>query len=181
MDTSSKVRKSLKLASLKANIGRIITERWFAYLFMVAILVYILLSGYVLYFSGDLFIEAVVKGWYRASASEFDFTSFFLGFWYGFASLCGVIGGLTVLSTRQQSFLKYYGYYIKVLLFIPSVVCTTFLTIHNLYWGFQYWTQWLFLVPIMLLCIFVLFCVVKRVTIPYFANARPTRLSPGNP
>ena len=169
MNNSSEDKQSSDATSRSKKLEKIITSRWFTYIFLVVLLMYVILCMYVLVFAGSLFIEAVVKGWYKASASEYNAHSFMLGFEYGFASLCGVIGGLVVLSKRPKRFLKY-KFYIRVLLFVPSVVWSTFLVIGNFRWGFQYWTQLLFLVPIMFLCIVVLFCVVKMVNIPYFAS-----------
>lgn len=169
MNNSSEDKQSSDSTPREKKIEKIIISIRFTYIFLVVLLIYVLLCGYVLVFAGSLFIESVVKGWYKASASEYDAHSFMLGFEYGFASLCGVIGGLVVLSTKPKRFFKY-KFYIRVLLFVPSVVWSAFLVIGNLRWGFQYWTQWLFLVPIMFLCIFVLFCVAKMVNIPYLAS-----------
>ena len=138
MDTSIETGRSTKSELSKARLERIISQRWFSYTFMVVLLVYLMICGYVLVFSGSLFIEAVAKGWYRASASEYDSDSFMLGYLYAFASLTGVIGGLSVLSSRPQRFFRH-----KVLLFFPSVVWSTLLVLDNLRWGFEYWTQFL--------------------------------------
>ena len=55
-------------------IERMIRKSWFSYFFMGNLLIFILLSGYVLVFSGSLFIEAIIKGWWRPDTSEFDST-----------------------------------------------------------------------------------------------------------
>ncbi|HDY88194.1 MAG TPA: hypothetical protein ENH82_08790 [bacterium] len=168
MNNSSENKQSSDATSRSKKPEKIINSRWLTYIFLVALLMYVILCMYVLVFAGSLFVEAVVKGWYKASTSEYNAHSFMLGFEYGFACLCGVIGGLVVLSKKLKRSLKY-KYYIRVLLFVPSVIWSTFLVIGNFRWGFQYWTQLLFLGPIMFLCIFVTFCVVKMVNIPYFA------------
>ena len=173
MNTSPENIQSSKSASSGNKLERIIASRRYKYLYMIALLIYVLLCGYILVFSGSLFVESVVKGWYRASASEYDSQSFMLGYLYGFASLAGVIGSLLILSTQPRRFWKF-----KVLLIVPSVVWSTMLNIINCFWGFQYWTQWLFLFPIMLLCIFVLFGVVKKVNIPYLSPDRSEIITP---
>ena len=142
----------------------ILERKKFMCFFMFCLVVYILLSGYILFFSGSLFFEGIVKGWYRPETNDFDKNSLWLGYLYGFPSVCGVFGGLLVLSTSWKRF-----YNIKVLFFIPAVVWSTLLVIGNLKWGLEYWTQWLFLVPIMALCIFILYCVVNKVNIPILA------------
>ncbi len=131
------------------------------YIFMICLLIYTLLCGYVLIFSGSLFFEALIKGWWSNGASDYDNRSFFLGYLYGFPSLLGVLGGIAVLSTGGERFYKF-----KILLFIPSAVWVTQLVIGNFRWGLTYWTEWLYLVPIMSLSFFVLYCVVKKVNIP---------------
>lgn len=146
----------------KGFFRRLFENKTFSYIFMVSLLVYILLCGYVLVFSGSLFAEAVMKGWYKASAAEYDSDSFLLGYLYGFPSLLGVIGGLIVLSTRPQRFFKF-----KVLLFFPSLFWSLILVLDAVRWGAEYWAQWLYLFPIFLLCVFIFLCVVKRAPIPY--------------
>jgi len=146
--------------------GRIFGSRWFSYLFMISLAVYLLVCGYVLVFSGSLFIEAVAKGWYKASASEYDSDSFMLGYLYGFASLMGVIGSIVIFSTRPRSYFR-----IKVLLIFPSAIWSVLLVLDVFRWGLEYWTQLLYLMPIMLLCLFVFTGVVKQVTVPYFIES----------
>lgn len=166
METSFENKKKSFSNSFRMKKGAIIRSNWFMYCFMVLLLVYLLISGYVLYFSGSLFIEGIVKGWYTASSTEYEYHSFFLGYLYGFASLFAVVGGLSILSTKPERFFKH-----KVLLVIPSVVWSTFLVLDIFRWGYQYWTQWLYLVPILLLCLFVLFGVVEKVKIPFFVDS----------
>jgi len=151
--------------TFREMIDSLVMKRWFSYAFLVALLVYLIVCGYVLLFSGSLFIEAVSKGWYRASASEYDSESFLLGYLYGFASLLGVFGALAVLSSRPHRYFRH-----KVLLFFPSVIWSTLLVVDILRWGSQYIIQLVFLVPIMLMCFFVFFGVVKRVTVPYLLD-----------
>ncbi len=172
MDISSETADTKKPSFWKSHIDRIILYRWFSYIFMTALLIYLLVCGYVLVFSGSLFVEAVVKGWYRASASEYDSQSFMLGYLYGFASFLGVIGGLAVLSSKPHRYFRH-----KVLLFFPSVIWSILLVIDILRWGIEYYIQLFFLVPIMLLCMFVFFGVIKRVKIPYFANPTTETIS----
>jgi len=147
------------------RIDRIVYDRRFSYVFLVSVLIYLILAGYVMFFSGDLFIEAISKGWYKASASEYDSQSFMLGYLYGFASLMGVVGAIAVLASRPHSYFRH-----KVLLFVPSVVWSTILVLDIVRWGLGYWIQWLYHVPIMLLCMFVMVGVVKQVEIPYFGE-----------
>ncbi len=156
-------------------LGKIIKSNKIPYLFMIVILFYILISGYLLIFSGSVFIEGVLKGGYKASASDYDVTSLYIGFLFGFPSLCGVIGGLLVLSSRPERFLKF-----KVVLFVPWVVWSALQVVGNLRWGFEYWTQWLIWIPGLCLCVFILFGVVKKVRIPYFMDTRPEYISPNS-
>lgn len=152
-------------SSAISKFNKFLERKFFSYFFLVLMLFYLLICGYVLIFSGSLFVEALVKGWYRPGSADYDLHSFFLGYLYGFPSLTGVVGGLAVLSTKPGWFLR-----IKILLFIPPVVWSTLLVIGNFRWGFTYWNQWLFLVPIMILTMGVLFCVVKKVRVPYHIN-----------
>ena len=165
MENISEAGKPTVVKTMKIKLEKIISSSIFMYIFMIAILIYILISGYVLVFSGSLFVEALAKKWYMASATDYEYHSFFLGYLYGFASLFGVLGGLAILSTKPQRFCKH-----KVLLVIPSVIWSTFLVLDILRWGIRYWAQWLYLIPILLLCIFILFGVAKKVSIPYFAE-----------
>ena len=136
----------------KGRKNSILESRIFMYIFMISLLVYTLLCGYVLIFSGSLFFEALIKGWWSAEASDYDNHSFFLGYLYGFPSLFGVLGGVTVLSTSWKRFYKF-----KILFFIPSAVWSSQLVIGNFRWGLTYWAEWLYLVPIMCLSLFVLY------------------------
>ena len=150
----------------------ILESRKFMYIFMISLLIYTLLCGYVLIFSGSLFFEAVIKGWWSAEANDYDNQSFYLGYLYGFPSLLGVLGGVAVLSTSWERFYKF-----KVLFFIPSTVWSAQLVIVNFRWGLRYWTEWMYLVPIMCLSLFVLYCVVKKVGIPIL-KIKPRRNVP---
>ncbi len=132
---------------------------------MFGVIVYMLLSGYVLVFSGSLFWESLSKGWYSFDSNVYDQHSFWLGYLYGFPSLCGVIGAILVLATSTERFFRF-----KVLLFVPAAVWSAELVLGNFRWGLTYWTQWLYLVPIMTLCIFTLYGVVKKVQLPIFAT-----------
>jgi len=139
----------------------IFMNRKFMYVFLISLLVYTLICGYILIFSGSLFFEAVIKGWWRSAASEYDTHSFLLGYLYGFPSLLGFVGGVSVLATSWKRFYKF-----KVLFFVPTAVWSTQLVLGNFRWGLMYWTEWLYLVPIMTLSIFVLYCVVNKVGVP---------------
>ena len=144
-------------------IERIIRKKSFSYMFMITLMVYLLLSGYVLYFSGSLFIEALYKGWWRPDATEFDNTSLFLGYLFGFPSLLGVIGGIVVLATNAEKLFRF-----KVLFFVPSIVWATLLVLDIIRRPMEDWYHWLYLVPALLVCVFVLFNVVKKVKLPFF-------------
>jgi len=139
----------------------ILESKKFMYFFMVSLMLYILFCGYVLIFTGSVFLEGIVRGWYRSSASYSDNYALWWSALTLFPCLLGVLGGVVVLSTSWRWFYKS-----KVLLFIPSAVWSTQLVLYNFRWGFTYWTQWLYLVPIMSLSIFILYCVVKKVNIP---------------
>ena len=112
-------------------------------------------------FSGSVFFEAIAKGWYSSKASYSDNYALWWSFLTFFPCLLGVLGGVAVLSTGYRWFFK-----VKVLLFVPAVIWSTQLIILNFRWGLTYWTQLLYLVPITALCVFVLYCVVKKVDIP---------------
>jgi hypothetical protein len=133
----------------------------FSYIFMIAILMYILLCGYFLVFSGSLFVEAVVNQWYSADATETDQESFILGYLFGFPSLLGVIGGISVMASQPRSWFKF-----KVLLFIPAVVWSTLLVI-DLLRRPMYFFLLIYHVLAMFLCLFVLFGVIKQARVPY--------------
>ena len=173
MDSESNTQQQNEPALRKSRMERILISKWFGYMYMMAILVYLLLCGYVLVFSGSLFLESVTSGWYKADASEYDSTSFMLGYLYGFASLLGVLGGLSVLVTKPQSIYKF-----KVLFFIPSVVWSVFLVLDLMRYGLQYWTSYLLHLPIMVVCVFALYGVVKKVNIPYFGDTQPSPTGP---
>ena len=140
----------------------LLESRKFMYVFLISLLLYTLVCGYVLVFSGSLFFEAMVKGWWRSAATDYDNRSFLLGYLYGFPSLLGFFGGVAVLSTGWRRFYRF-----KVLFFVPAAVWSTQLVLGNFRWGLTYWTEWLYLGPIMALSVFVLYCVVKQVGIPF--------------
>jgi len=103
---------------------RVTESKWFGYSYMIAILMYILLCGYFLFFSGSLLVEAVASKWYSVEAAEIDQESFLLGYLYGFPSLLGLIGGIAVMATKPRAGLKF-----KVLLFIPTSVWSVLLVL----------------------------------------------------
>jgi len=168
MDTAESLRTGEKSddRTMKERFGdfieRVIRKRGFSYFYMLNLLIFMLLSGYVLIFSGSLFFEAIVKGWWRPDASEFDSTSLFLGYLFGFPSLMGVIGGISVLSTGAGRMFKF-----KVLFFVPSVVWSFLLVLDILRRPIEDWYHWVYLVPALILCAFILYCVVKKVQLPY--------------
>jgi hypothetical protein len=131
---------------------------------MISLLMYVLLCGYFLIFSGSLFIEAVSNQWYSADATETDQESFLLGYLFGFPSLLGVIGGVAVMASQPRSWFRF-----KVLLFIPAAVWSTLLVIDFVRRP-MYLFQLVYHVPAMLLCLFVLFGVIKQVRVPYLDN-----------
>lgn len=149
----------------KSAVVKIFGAKIVAYLFMMSLLVFILVSGYVLYFSGSLFIEAVVKGWWKPDATEFDSNSFFYGYLFGFPSLCGVIGGIIVLSTNVMKMFRF-----KILFFVPTVVWTTLLVLDIVRRPMEDWYHWFYLVPALLLSLFILLCVIIKVRLPYLTN-----------
>jgi hypothetical protein len=141
----------------------------FIYFFFISLIVYLLMSGHFLISASSLFFEGLIKGGYRPDADPYDNYSLWLGFLHGFASLCGFLGAIIVLAARKEWFYKY-----KVILLIPWVSWTLNQVVGNIRWGLEFWTQWLVLMPMLLLSSFVLFCVVKRVAIPELA-LRPKR------
>lgn len=148
-------------------IERMIRKRWFSYFFMVNLLIFMLLSGYILFFSGSLFIEAIIKGWWRPDTSEFDSTSLWLGFLFGFSGLMGVVGGITVFSTNVNTMFKF-----KVLFFLPSVNWYFLQVIGIFFWPIEDWYHLVYLVPALLLCVFILFNVMKKVQLPYMKHEK---------
>ena len=149
----------------KPFIERLIRKNYYSYIYMVSLLVYLLVCGYVLIFSGSLFFEAITKGGWRPEASDYDSTSLFLGYLFGFPSLMGVIGGITVLATRPEKMFRF-----KVLFFVPAVVWSLLLVLDILRRPLSAWIHGLYLLPAFLICCFVLFNVIKRVTLPYHGN-----------
>jgi hypothetical protein len=159
---SQEERKALK--PRRNSLDALVNSVWFSYTFMFAILMYILLCGYFLVFSGSLFVEAVANQWYSADATETDQESFLLGYLFGFPSLLGVIGGISVMASQPRSWFKF-----KVLLFIPAVVWSTLLVI-DLLRRQTYFYLLVYHVLAMLLCLFVLFGVIKQTRVPYLDN-----------
>ena len=168
MDTAESLQSGGKadVRTMKERLGdfieRVVRKRGFSYFYMLNLLIFMLLSGYVLIFSGSLFFEAIIKGWWRPDASEFDSTSLFLGYLFGFPSLLGVIGGISVFSTDAGRMFKF-----KVLFFVPSVVWSLLLVLDILRRPMEDWYHWVYLVPALILCAFILFSVVKKVQLPY--------------
>jgi len=156
------IPQKAKKVKFTDRVEQVVRTRIFAYVYMISLLVYILLSGYVLVFSGSLFIEALYKGWWRPDATEFETTSLFLGYLFGFPSLLGLIGGIVVLSTNVRRMFKF-----KVLFFIPSVIWSTFLVLDIVRRPMEDWYHWIYLIPALLLSVFVLFSVMKKVRLPY--------------
>jgi len=150
----------------------ILENKKFMYIFMISLMFYILFCGYVLIFTGSVFFEGIIKGWYSSSADYSDNYALWWSTLTLFPCLLGVPGGIFVLSTSWR-----WLYRVKVLLFVPSVVWSIQLVLYNFRWGFTYWEQWLYLVPIMCLSIFIMYCVVKKVNIPILLN-KPIRGAP---
>jgi hypothetical protein len=146
----------------RAGIRSVLVDNsGFRYAYMVSILMYILLCGYFLIFAGSLLIEAVSQKWYSADATDFDSMSFLLGYLYGFPSLLGVVGGIAVMSSAPKSW-----YRVKVLLFVPAAVWSTLLVL-DLVRRPMYWSQFVYHIPAMILCIFVLVGVTLKAGVPY--------------
>jgi hypothetical protein len=139
-------------------------SKGFGYCYMVGILMFILLSGYFLVFSGSLFVEAVINHWYSIQATETDQESFILGYLFGFPSLLGVIGGISVMASQPRAWFRF-----KVLLFIPAVVWSALLVI-DLLRRPSYFYLFVYHVLAMLLCLFVFFGVIKQIRVPYLDN-----------
>ena len=83
METSSLNNQQSNKVSVKRKISTLIHSRKFMYVFMMALLVYLLLCGYVLIFSGSIFYEGLVKGGYKADASDYDLYSLVWGYLFG--------------------------------------------------------------------------------------------------
>ena len=146
-------------------LDRLIGSKWFGYSYMISILMYILLCGYFLFFSGSLLVEAVASKWYSVEAAEIDQESFLLGYLYGFPSLLGLIGGIAVMATKPRSGIKF-----KVLLFIPTAVWSVLLVL-DLLRRPMYYGQLMYHIPAMLLCLFVLLGVIRKARVPYLDTA----------
>jgi hypothetical protein len=148
----------------KKFIEAVLTNRVAQYAFMVAMLMFILLCGYILLYAGSLFIEAIMGRWYSADAGDFERNSFWLGYLYGFPSLLGLLGGLSVLFTGPSRWHKF-----KVLLFIPGVIWSALLVVDLVRRSYplSHWVLWSLQILAMLLCIFVLAGVILKICIPY--------------
>lgn len=164
LDSPLKAKLKAMGEAADAFLERIIRTRWFGYLYTLGLLLYLLLCGYILFFSGSLFIESVFKGWWRPDASDFDQTSFLLGYLYGFPSLLGVVGGILVLASNVERFYRY-----KILMFVPSVVWAGLLVLDILRRPLSAWVHMTYHLPILLICVMVLYAVVKKVRLPYHA------------
>ncbi len=147
--------------SRKKLLDRLTGSKWFGYAYMISVLMYILLCGYFLFFSGSLLIEAVASKWYSVEAAEIDQESFLLGYLYGFPSLLGLIGGIAVMATKPWSGIKF-----KVLLFIPTAVWSVLLVL-DLLRRPMYYGQLMYHIPAMVLCLFVLLGVLRKAHVPY--------------
>ena len=164
-ETSDEESKRSTGIHIQQMLDSITATRWFGYLYMISILMYILLCGYFLFFSGSLFIEAIANKWYSAEATEIDQESFLLGYLYGFPSLLGLVGGIFVMATQPKAWFKF-----KVLFFIPAAIWSTLLVL-DLIRRPGYYGQLVYHVPAMLLCLLVLFGVLRRVRVPYLDPA----------
>ncbi len=145
----------------KGIFRSLVNNTGFRYAYMVAILMYILLCGYFLIFAGSLLIEAISLKWYSADATDFDAMSFLLGYLYGFPSLLGILGGIAVMSSAPKSWFRF-----KILLFVPAAVWSTLLVL-DLVRRPLYWSQLVYHIPAMMLCLFVLAGVSLKVCTPY--------------
>ncbi|MFC1485688.1 hypothetical protein ACFL55_01515 [Candidatus Latescibacterota bacterium] len=149
----------------------------FTYFYLVSLLVYTLVCGYVLIFSGSVMIEGMVKGWWRFDSTPQDNYALWWSGLTTFPCLLGVIGGVSVISTGTRKF-----HNVKILLFVPAVVWSTELVMLNFRWGLTYWMQWLYLVPVMVMAFFILYCVAKEVAIPILpAKSRKLRRKDAEP
>ena len=148
----------------KKFLETVLANKAVRYTFMVAMLTFILVCGYILLYAGSLFLEAIMGRWYSADAGDFERNSFWLGYLYGFPSLLGLFGGLSVMATRPLRWYKF-----KVLLFIPAVIWSTLLVLDLVRRSFPltYWVFWSLHILAMFLCMFVLFGVIVKICIPY--------------
>lgn len=143
------------------------------YLFLITLLMYILVSGYVLIFSGSVFVEGLVKGWWHLDALEADSYALWWSGLTAFPCLLGILGGIAVMLTEPRRFFK-----VKALLFVPSVVWTAELVLLNFRWGLQYWVQWLYLGPALLASVFITYCVLHEVRIPITPAGKRAAVAP---
>ena len=160
MDTARSVQSDGGRSSgngWKDFIERLIRNKRFSYLYLISIVLLFLVNTYLLFLLVPFIIEVIVKG-----CSEFDIDVLFIRYLFGFTGLLGVIGEIFVLSTRAQRHIKY-----KVMFFIPSLVCSILSFLHIVQHPVGDWLYRSILSAI-LLCVFVLFNVVKKVELPYF-------------
>jgi hypothetical protein len=140
---------------------KLIESPRFVYLYLISLLLFILVSGYILIFSSSIVIEGIINGWYRNIAEPSDNFALWAAFLTAFPCLLGLVGGILTLSTIPQSYHR-----AKILMFVPSAVWSFQLILQNFTWGLQYWEQLLYLFPSLMLSAFILFCVAKQVRIP---------------
>ena len=138
--------------------------KWLQYSYMLSVILFMMVCGYVLVFAGSLFLEAINQGWYKSSASEFDNDSLFIGYLLSFASITGLAGALMVLSTKAERLFRF-----KVLLFFPALMQTVFDMIPILLTQHQQLVYLSYLLPVFLLCLFVFLGAFKRIKIPYMS------------
>ena len=163
-DMNAGKMEDMNIEKVKRPKTPLLKRKKFTYFFMFSILFYLLLTGYILYFSSSLFIEAIANGWYKPGTDASDNYMLWFSFLTIFPCLMGFLGGVAVLSTSTQKF-----HNVKILLFTPAFVWSVQLVLNNFKWGLVMWQQWLHLVPIMAFCGFMLYCVVKQVRIPLLA------------
>lgn len=149
------------MSAVRKRVDGFAGSEMFGYVFMVGMLLFTILCGYFLWFSGSLLVEALLNGWYSADATDTDATSFLLGYLYGFPSFLGVIGGILAMTTDPRRMHRF-----KILLFVPAAVWSALL-VFDLLRSPEYWSQLFYHVPAMVLCLFALFGVIKRTPVPY--------------
>jgi hypothetical protein len=158
----TKPDKEAGVSKVGSRIRALVDSKTFSYTFLIMLLLYIVLCGYFLIYSGSLFIEAITNRWYSAEAAEVDQESFLLGYLFGFPSLLGVIGAIWVLVSQPNSWFRF-----KVLMFVPSALWSVLLVLDILR-NTLYLYQLVYHIPAMLLCLFVLLGVIWRARVPYF-------------
>ena len=85
---------------------KVLESKKFTYFFMISLIMYILLCSYILIFTGSIFFEGIVKGWYKSNATYSDNYALWWSALTLFPCLLGVSGGLFVLSTSWRWFYK---------------------------------------------------------------------------